>query len=79
MKKGQATAVLEYIDTPRKGDIAKSRRKQLEKIVKWDNWSDKKGDELLAEWEVTAEDIEGWRDSTLMRLAIEAETLEGIL
>ena len=79
LKKGQATAVLEYIDTPNKGDIAKSRRKQLEKIVKWDNWSDKKGDELLAEWEVTAEDIEGWRDSTLMRLAIEAETLERVL
>jgi len=73
LKKEQAKAVLEYIDTPRTGDIAKQRRSQLEKLVKWENWSDTKGDELLSEWGVSAEDVESWRDPTLMRLGIQAE------
>jgi len=75
LKKNQASSVLEYIDTPRKGEIAAQRRNQLEKLVKWDNWSDKKGDELLVEWDATAEGVEAWRDPSLMRLAIEAERL----
>lgn len=75
MKKGQAKSVLEYIATPHKGDIAKQRRRQLEKLVKWDNWSDKKADELLGEWDITEGDIASWRDPTLMRLAIDAERL----
>jgi len=79
LKKGQAEAVLEYLDTPRTGDIAKQRRTQLERLVKWENWSDTKGDELLAEWDVSAEAVETWRDPSLMRLAIEAEQLTGVL
>jgi len=75
MKKHQAKSVLEYITTPHKGDIAKQRRGQLEKLVKWDNWSDTKGDELLADWGVSAEAVETWRDPSLIRLAIEAEQL----
>jgi hypothetical protein len=75
LKKWQAEAVLEYVDTPRTGDIAKQRRTQLERLVKWENWSDKKGDELLSEWDVSAEAVESWRDPTLMRLAIQAEQL----
>ena len=75
MKKGQAKSVLEYIATPHKGDIAKQRRRQLEKLVKWDNWSDKKADELLGEWDITEGDIASWRDPTLIRLAIDAERL----
>lgn len=79
LKKNQANCVLEYLDTPRKGTIAKQRRDQLEKLVKYDNWSDQKGDELLAEWGVKEEDIMTWRDPTLMRLGIEAERLEAML
>ncbi len=80
LKKGQAKSVLEYLTTPHKGDIAKQRRNQLEKLVKWDNWSDKKADELLNEWGITEGDIESWRDPTLMRLAVDAERLtEAIL
>ena len=79
LKKNQANNVLEYIDTPRKGAIAKQRRDQLEKLVKYDNWSDKKGDELLSEWGVKEEDIMTWRDPTLMQLGIEAERLEALL
>jgi hypothetical protein len=79
LKKNQANNVLEYIDTPRKGTIAKQRRDQLEKLVKYDNWSDKKGDELLSEWGVKEEDIMTWRDPTLMQLGIEAERLEAML
>ena len=75
LKKGQAQSVLEYIATPHKGDIAKQRRQQLEKLVKWDNWSDKKADELLNEWGITEGDIESWRDPTLMRLAVDVERL----
>mgnify|MGYP003134830196 CR=1 FL=1 len=79
LKKEQAKAVLEYLDTPRTGDIAKQRRIQLERLVKWENWSDTKGDELLSEWGVSAEAIDTWRDPTLMRLGIQAETLEELL
>jgi hypothetical protein len=79
LKKEQAKSVLEYIDTPNKGMLAKTRKGQLEKLVKWDNWYDTKGDELLDGWGVVAEDVESWRDPTLMRLAIQAETLEGML
>ena len=70
LKKNQLNNVLEYIDTPRKGAIAKQRRDQLEKLVKYDNWSDKKGDELLSEWGVKEEDIMTWRDPTLMQLEL---------
>jgi len=75
LKKGQAESVLEYLTTPHKGDIAKQRRTQLEKLVKWDNWADKKADELLNEWGITEGDIESWRDPTLMRLAVDVERL----
>ena len=79
LKKNQAESVLEFIDVPSKGMIAKQRRRQLTKLVKWDNWSDKKGDELLSDWGIQAEAVEAWRDPTLMRLAIQAEQLEAIL
>jgi len=79
LKKEQTKAVLEYLDTPRSGNIAKQRRTQLERLVKWENWSDKKGDELLVDWDVSAEDVESWRDPTIIRLAIEAEQLEAII
>ena len=79
LKKNQASSVLEYLDTPNKGMLAKTRRNQLEKLVKWDNWYDTKGDELLEGWGVAAEDVEAWRDPTLIRLGIQAEQMEAML
>ena len=79
LKKNQAKSVLEYIDTPNKGMLAKTRKGQLEKLVKWDNWHDTKGDELLEGWGVAAEDVESWRDPSLIRLGIQAEQLEVML
>lgn len=79
LKKNQAESVLEYIGMPKKGMLVKTRKSQLEKLVKWDNWNDTKGDELLEGWGVVAEDVEAWRDPTLIRLGIQAEQMEAML
>ena len=79
LKKNQAESVLEYINTPKKGMLAKTRKGQLEKLVKWDNWQDTKGDELLEGWGVVADDVEAWRDPSLIRLGIQAEQMEAML
>jgi len=60
-------------------DIAKARKTELQRIVKWNNWKDTKADDLLAEWGVDVETVEKWetRDPEIVQLGIEAERLMG--
>jgi hypothetical protein len=60
-------------------DIAKARKAELQRIVKWNNWKDTKADDLLAEWGVDVETVEKWetRDPEIVQLGIEAERLMG--
>jgi hypothetical protein len=78
LKKQQARAVMELLGLGRE-DIAKARKAELQRIVKWNNWKDTKADDLLAEWGVDVETVEKWetRDPEIVQLGIEAERLMG--
>ena len=78
LKKQQARAVMELLGLGRE-DIAKARKTELQRIVKWNNWKDTKADDLLAEWGVDVETVEKWetRDPEIVQLGIEAERLMG--
>ena len=80
LKKQQARAVLELLDLGRES-VAKARKTELQRVVKWENWKDTKADDLLAEWGVGVETVEKWaaRDPELIQLGIEAERLAGEL
>ena len=80
LKKQQARAVLELLGLGRES-VAKARRKELERVVKWENWKDTKADDLLAEWDVDAETVGKWasRDPEIVLLGAEAERLMGEL
>ena len=80
LKKEQARAVLELLDLGRES-VAKARKTELQRVVKWENWKDTKADDLLAEWGVGVETVEKWaaRDPELIQLGIEAERLAGEL
>ena len=80
LKKRQAHAVLELLGLGRE-TVAKARKTELQRVVKWENWKDTKADDLLAEWGVDVETVEKWstRDPEIVRLGIEAERLVGAL
>jgi len=78
LKKQQARAVMELLGLGRE-DVAKARKTELHRVVKWNNWKDTKADDLLAEWGVDVETVEKWetRDPEIVQLGIEAERLMG--
>ena len=80
LKKQQAHAVLELLGLGRES-VAKARKTELQRVVKWENWKDTKADDLLAEWGVDVETVEKWatRDPELTLLGAEAERLMGVL
>lgn len=80
LKKRQADAVLELVELG-KETIAKARKTELQRVVKWENWKDTKSEDLLAEWGVDVETVEKWseRDPELVILGAEAERLLGVI
>jgi hypothetical protein len=82
LKRQQADAVLEYLELRgRDGDLISKRRSELERLVKWCNWSDVKGPELLVEWGVDEADIAAWgqTDPELIRLVDDAERITEVI
>ena len=80
LKKKQATSVLELLDLRgRNGDMITKRRDELFKIVKWENWHDVKGDELLEEWNVDEQEVLSWgrSDPEVIRLVDDMSKLIG--
>lgn len=78
LKKQQAGAVLELLDLRgREGDIISKRKTELHNIVKWANWSDVKGAELLAEWGVSEDEVQSWgqADPELIQLVDDANKI----
>ena len=80
LKKTQAKAVLELLDLRGRGsDIVKNRRLDLYRIVKYANWEDVKGKELLDEWKVDEQGLASMQavDPEVIRLVDDAEGLVG--
>jgi len=80
LKETQANAVLELLDLRgRSSDVVKSRREDLYRIVKWANWQDVKGHELLDEWKVDEREVSSWSavDPEVIRLVDDAHSLVG--
>jgi len=80
LKKKQAACVLELLDLRgRDGDMITKRRDELFKIVKWENWHDVKGDELLEEWNVDEQEVLSWgrSDPEVIRLVDDMAGLIG--
>ena len=80
LKKKQAICVLELLDLRgRNGDMITKRRDELFKIVKWENWHDVKGDELLEEWNVDEQEVLSWgrSDPEVIRLVDDMAGLVG--
>ena len=69
LKKNQAKYVLEHLSLRgQNGDLIVKRRDELYRLVKWENWSDVKADELLQEWKVDEQEVLSWaeRDPEMM-------------
>ena len=80
LKKSQAESVLQLIDLRgRDGDMITTRRDELYKIVKWENWKDVKADELLREWNVDEQEVLSWgrSDPEAILLVDDANRLVG--
>jgi len=61
LKKNQARHVLEHLSLRgQDGDLINKRRDELYRLVKWENWSDVRGDELLEEWKVDEQEVLSW-------------------
>ena len=78
LKKTQARAVLELLSLRGRGsDIAKNRRMDLYRVVKYANWQDVRGKELLDEWKVDEQDLISMEaiDPEVIRLVDDAENL----
>ncbi len=61
LKKNQARHVLEHLSLRgQDGDLINKRRNELYRLVKWENWSDVRGDELLEEWKVDEREVLSW-------------------
>ena len=78
LKKTQANAVLELLSLRGRGsDIAKNRRVDLYRVVKYANWQDVRGKELLDEWKVDEQDLISMEaiDPEVIRLVDDAENL----
>ena len=84
MKKSQAKAVIELLDMRgRKSDIVKSRREELYRVVKWENWKDvpEEREKLLKEWKVEEHEVLAWgqRDNEVIRLVDDAYRIERLI
>jgi len=80
LKKQQAACVLELLDLRgRDGDMITKRRDELFKIVKWENWHDVRGAELLEEWNVDEQEVLSWgrSDPEVIRLIDDMAGLVG--
>ena len=61
LKKNQARYVLEHLSLRGKdGDLINKRRDELYRLVKWENWSDVQGEQLLEEWNVDEQEVLSW-------------------
>jgi len=84
MKKNQASAVLHLLDMRgRKSDLVKSRRDELYRVVKWENWKDvpEEREKLLREWKVEEAEVLAWgqRDNEVIRLVDDAHRIERLI
>jgi len=84
MKKNQASAVLQLLDMRgRKSDLIKSRRDELYRVVKWENWKDvpHEREKLLREWKVEEADVLAWgqRDNEVIRLVDDVHRIERLI
>jgi len=80
LKTTQANAVLELLDLRgRSSDIAKNRRVDLYRVVKYANWQDVNGKELLEEWKVDEQDLASMEavDPEVIRLVDDAGGILG--
>ena len=84
MKKNQASAVLELLNMRgRKSDLIKSRRDELYRVVKWENWKDvpEEREKLLREWKVEEHEVLAWgqRDNEVIRLVDDIHRIERLI
>ena len=84
MKKNQANAVLELLNMRgRKSDLIKSRRDELYRVVKWENWKDVpvEREKLLREWKVEEHEVLAWgqRDNEVIRLVDDIHRIERLI
>ena len=84
MKKAQANAVLQLLDLRGgKSNLAKSRRDELYRIVKWENWKDvpHEREKLLREWKVEEHEVRAWgqRDNEVIRLVDDIHRIERLI
>ena len=84
MKKNQANAVLHLLDLRgSKSNLVKSRREELYRIVKWENWKDvpEERDKLLREWKVDEAEVLAWgqRDNEVIRLVDDIHRIERLI
>jgi hypothetical protein len=84
MKKNQANAVLDLLDLRgSKSNLVKSRRDELYRIVKWENWKDvpEEREKLLREWKVQEAEVLAWgqRDNEVIRLVDDAHRIERLI
>ena len=84
MKKAQASAVLQLLDLRgAKSNLVKSRRDELYRIVKWENWKDvpHEREKLLREWKVEEHEVRAWgqRDNEVIRLVDDIHRIERLI
>jgi hypothetical protein len=84
MKKNQANAVLHLLDLRgAKSNLVKSRREELYRVVKWENWKDvpEEREKLLKEWKVEEHEVLAWgqRDNEVIRLVDDAHRIERLI
>lgn len=84
MKKNQANAVLHLLDLRgSKSNLVKSRREELYRVVKWENWKDvpEEREKLLKEWKVEEHEVLAWgqRDNEVIRLVDDIHRIERLI
>lgn len=84
MKKAQASAVLQLLDLRgSKTNLVKSRRDELYRVVKWENWKDvpEERAKLLKEWKVEEHEVLAWgqRDNEVIRLVDDIHRIERLI
>jgi hypothetical protein len=67
----------------RKSDLIKSRRDELYRVVKWENWKDVpvEREKLLREWKVEEHEVLAWgqRDNEVIRLVDDIHRIERLI
>jgi len=84
MKKNQANAVIHLLDLRgSKSNLVKSRREELYRVVKWENWKDvpDEREKLLREWKVDEAEVLAWgqRDNEVIRLVDDIHRIERLI